>query len=113
MPDARCDEKTKKKEAEEILKHLKDTDYVITLEIKGRSLSSEQFAAKIKGLAVQGCPVVFVIGGSLGLDESVQARSDFALSFSELTFPHQLMRVILLEQIYRAYKIIRHEPYHK
>ena len=87
---------------------------MITLEIRGKKCSSEQFAAKLNELAVQGHPdITFVIGGSLGLDESVLARSDFALSFSDMTFPHQLMRVILLEQIYRSYKINRGEPYHK
>lgn len=114
VPDAKCDEKTRGKEALQILKAVRDTDYVITLEIAGKRLSSEEFAAKIEELSVSGRPdITFIIGGSLGLDDSVLRRSDYALSFSDMTFPHQLMRVILLEQIYRAYKIIRHEPYHK
>lgn len=114
IPDEKCDDKTKKKEAAGILRAIKDSDYVITLEIKGKKLSSEEFAGRIESLGVSGHPdITFVIGGSLGLDESVLKRSNFALSFSDMTFPHQLMRVILLEQIYRAYKIIRHEPYHK
>lgn len=114
IPDEKCNEKTKKKEAAGILKAVRDTDYVITLEICGKKLSSEQFAEKIEALAVSGHPdITFVIGGSLGLDESVLARSNFALSFSDMTFPHQLMRVVLLEQIYRAFKINRNEPYHK
>lgn len=114
IADEKCDEKTKRKEAAGILKAVKDTDYVITLEIKGRRLSSEGFAEKLEKLFVSGNPdITFIIGGSLGLDESVLARSDFALSFSDMTFPHQLMRIILLEQLYRAFKIIRHEPYHK
>ena len=114
VPDEKCDEKTKKKEAEKILKAMKDSEYVITLEIRGKRLSSEAFSKKIEELALTGHPdIAFVIGGSLGLDESVLKRSDFALSFSDMTFPHQLMRVILLEQIYRAYKILKHEPYHK
>lgn len=114
VPDEKCDEKTKKKEAASILKQIKDTDYVITLEIKGKKFSSEQFAKKLEELFIDGHPdLCFVIGGSLGLDESVLKRSDLALSFSDMTFPHQLMRVILLEQIYRAFKIMRNEPYHK
>ena len=114
VPDENCDDKTKKKEAASILKNIKESDYVITLEIKGKKFSSEQFAKKIEELGVQGhSDLCFVIGGSLGLDESVLSRSNLALSFSDMTFPHQLMRVILLEQIYRAFKIIRNEPYHK
>ena len=114
IPDEKCDDKTKKKEAAGILKAVKDSDYVITLEIKGKKLSSEAFAEKLESLFVSGHPdLTFIIGGSLGLDESVLARSNFALSFSDMTFPHQLMRVVLLEQIYRAFKINRHEPYHK
>lgn len=114
VPDEKCDSQTKKKEAAGILKALKDSDFVITLEISGKRLSSEQFAGKLEELFVSGHPdIAFVIGGSLGLDESVLSRSDFALSFSDMTFPHQLMRVILLEQIYRACKINRNEPYHK
>ncbi len=114
VPDEKCDDKTKKREAVSILKNIKDTDYCITLEIKGKKFSSEQFAKKIEDLGIQGhSDLSFVIGGSLGLDESVLKRSDLAISFSDMTFPHQLMRVILLEQIYRAYKIIRNEPYHK
>ncbi len=114
VPDEKCDDKTKKKEAASILKNIKDTDYVITLEIKGKKFSSEEFAAKLESLAVEGhSDIAFVIGGSLGLDESVSARSNLKLSFSDMTFPHQLMRVILLEQIYRAFKINRGEPYHK
>ena len=114
VPDKKCDDKTKKKEAEKIMKVIRDQEYVITLEIKGKRLSSEAFSEKIETLALNGKPdLAFVIGGSLGLDDSVLARSDFALSFSDMTFPHQMMRVILLEQIYRAYKIMKHEPYHK
>lgn len=102
------------KEGERILKNIKDTDYVITLEIKGKQKSSENFSQFISDLEISGhSDITFVIGGSLGLSAEVLHRSDFALSFSEMTFPHQLMRVILLEQIYRAYKIMRGEPYHK
>ncbi|MBR1931767.1 MAG: 23S rRNA (pseudouridine(1915)-N(3))-methyltransferase RlmH [Lachnospiraceae bacterium] len=104
----------KEKEAERILAKLKEDAYVCTLEIAGRRLSSEQFADWIEKSAIAGkSHFVFVIGGSLGLHEKVLKRSDFALSFSDMTFPHQLMRVILCEQIYRAYRIINGEPYHK
>lgn len=102
------------KEAERILKYIKDDSYIITLEIDGRQLSSGELAAKIEHLGVQGMGnLTFIIGGSIGLGEKVLSRSDFALSFSKLTYPHQLMRVILLEQIYRSFRIIHGEPYHK
>ena len=114
VPDEKCDEKTLEKEAEKILKNLKETDYVITLEIKGRKYSSESFAELIERLEVEGkSNITFVIGGSMGLSPRVSERSDLKLSFSDMTFPHQLMRVILLEQIYRAMKIMKGEPYHK
>ena len=87
---------------------------MITLEIKGKSLDSLQLASKIEQLGIEGkSSIVFVIGGSLGLDKAVSDRADFKLSFSAMTFPHQMMRVILLEQIYRSFKIIRKETYHK
>lgn len=102
------------KEAERIMKYIKDDAYVITLEINGKLLSSEELSAKINQLGIQGIShIIFVIGGSIGLGKDVLARSDYALSFSKMTFPHQLMRVILLEQIYRSYRIINGEPYHK
>ncbi|MGI6257938.1 MAG: 23S rRNA (pseudouridine(1915)-N(3))-methyltransferase RlmH [Anaerovoracaceae bacterium] len=101
-------------EGEAILKKIKKEETVFTLEIEGRSLSSEAFAEKINSLAIEGKKsTVFVIGGSEGLSKEVQKRSDMALSFSDMTFPHQMMRVILLEQIYRSFKIIRGETYHK
>lgn len=104
----------KKKEAERILRCIKDDAYVITLEIDGKNYDSEGFSELIEELGVRGCgQLQFVIGGSLGLHEEVKRRADLAVSFSKMTFPHQLMRVILLEQIYRAYRIIHHEPYHK
>ena len=104
----------KKAEGEEILRHLGKGDYVMTLEIKGKSLSSEQLAAKVADLALEGkSSIAFVIGGSLGLSPDVSRRADFKLSFSAMTFPHQMMRVILLEQIYRSFKINRNETYHK
>lgn len=108
------EEQIRAKEAERILKHVKEDAYVITLEIHGKQLTSEELADKIEKLGVQGTShIMLIIGGSIGLGEEVLKRSDFALSFSKMTFPHQLMRVILLEQIYRSYRIISGEPYHK
>lgn len=102
------------KEGERILKYIKEDAYVITLEIAGKMLTSEEMAEKIEKLGVQGTShIIFIIGGSIGLGREILKRSDYAMSFSKMTFPHQLMRVILLEQIYRSYRIINHEPYHK
>lgn len=102
------------KEAERIMKHIKDDMYVITLEIGGKMLSSEELSERIERLGIQGkSDIAFVIGGSIGLGKDVLKRSNYALSFSKMTFPHQLMRVILLEQIYRSYRIMKGEPYHK
>lgn len=102
------------KEGERILKYIKEDAYVITLEIAGKMLTSEEMAEKIEKLGVQGTShIIFIIGGSIGLGREILKRSDYALSFSKMTFPHQLMRVILLEQIYRSYRIMNHEPYHK
>ena len=102
------------KEAERILKYIKDDAYVVTLEIGGKQLSSEELADKIEKLGVQGTShIIFIIGGSIGLGKEVLDKSNYALSFSKMTFPHQLMRVILLEQVYRSYRIISNEPYHK
>ena len=108
------EEMIRSKEAERILKYVKEDAFVITLEINGKQLSSEELADKIEKLGVQGMShIIFIIGGSIGLGQEVLAKSDFALSFSKMTFPHQLMRVILLEQVYRGYRIIHGEPYHK
>ena len=108
------EELIRSKEAERILKYVKEDAFVITLEINGKQLSSEELADKIEKLGVQGMShIIFIIGGSIGLGQEVLAKSDFALSFSKMTFPHQLMRVILLEQVYRGYRIIHGEPYHK
>lgn len=113
-PSAADEEAVKIAEGREILSKIKKTDYVITLEIAGKALSSEKLAEKIETLGIDGISdIVFVIGGSLGLSVEVSRRADFKLSFSAMTFPHQMMRVILLEQIYRSFKIIRHEAYHK
>ena len=113
-PSPADEEAVKNAEGEQILSKISKGDYVITLEIKGKGLSSEQLADKIETLGIDGqSSIVFVIGGSLGLSKAVSERADFKLSFSAMTFPHQMMRVILLEQIYRSFKIIRHETYHK
>lgn len=102
------------KEAERILRYVKEDAYIITLEIQGKQLTSEKMAEKIERLGVMGTShIIFIIGGSIGLGEEVIKKSNYALSFSKMTFPHQLMRVILLEQIYRSYRIINREPYHK
>ena len=104
----------KKNDAAYILKYIKEDAYVITLEIGGKQLASEELADKIEQLGIQGkSQIVFIIGGSIGLGKEVLKKSNYALSFSKMTFPHQLMRVILLEQISRSYRIINREPYHK
>lgn len=104
----------KRKEGERILKQLKEDSYVITLEIAGKMLDSPELASHISSLGVSGRGhITFIIGGSLGLSEAVSKRADYKLSFSKMTFPHQLMRVILLEQIYRSFRINSNEPYHK
>ena len=104
----------KEKEGKKILSKIKDNSHVIALAIDGKNLSSEELAETIDKLGIRGIShIVFVIGGSLGLAEAVLKRADYKLSFSKMTFPHQLMRVILLEQIYRAYRIMKNEPYHK
>jgi len=104
----------KDKEGERILSSIKDGAYVIALAIDGEMLNSVELSEKINGLGIGGVShIVFVIGGSLGLSDAVLRRADYRLSFSKMTFPHQLMRVVLLEQVYRSYRIINGEPYHK
>jgi len=106
--------KIRQKEAERILKYIKEDAFVATLEIAGRMYDSVELAEKIEDFGVRGVShLQFIIGGSLGLHEKVCGRADMAISFSKMTFPHQLMRVILLEQLYRSYRIIHGEPYHK
>lgn len=101
-------------EGKTILKHVKDGSYVISLEILGKNLTSVELAEKMEELPLMGkSHVTFIIGGSLGLSRDVSKRADFKLSFSKMTFPHQMMRVILLEQVYRAFKINKNEAYHK
>lgn len=104
----------KAKEGERIAKHIKPGAYVIALAIDGQQVTSEGFARKIDQLGIQGVShIQFMIGGSIGMDDAILRQANYKLSFSKMTFPHQLMRVILLEQVYRAYKINAHEPYHK
>lgn len=108
------DEQIKRKEGRRILSRLPDDAYVIAMAIDGRQYSSIELAAHFEALTQRGSSsFAFVIGGSLGLSDEVLARSDERISFSKLTFPHQMMRVVLLEQIYRSFRIQRNEPYHK
>jgi len=108
------EEQIKKKEAERILSKIKDDAYVISLEILGDKLDSPSFGRMIEKAGLSGkSHIQFVIGGSLGLHSDVSRRADRKVSFSDMTFPHQLMRVILCEQIYRGYRIVNGEPYHK
>ncbi len=107
-------EEVRRKEGENILKNIKGNTHIIALDIKGRRMSSEEMATYMDRLGVTGSSnITFIIGGSNGLSEDVLQRADMQLSFSEMTFPHQLMRLILLEQIYRWFRINRGEPYHK
>ena len=108
------EEAVREKESARILAKIPERSYVVALDIGGKQLSSEELAAKISELQVRGeSHITFIIGGSLGFSDSVRKRADMRLSFSKMTFPHQLMRVILLEQIYRSFRIMNHEPYHK
>ncbi len=114
IKDEKLTQKALDEEAEKIFSHIKPQTYVITLEIKGQQLSSEDFSHKIESLINQGLPeVVFIIGSSCGLSEKISKRADFKMSFSKMTFLHQFARLILVEQIYRAFKIMRGETYHK
>ncbi|WP_238546042.1 23S rRNA (pseudouridine(1915)-N(3))-methyltransferase RlmH [Tumebacillus flagellatus] len=108
------EEQIKRKEAEKLLSKVGERDYVIALAIEGKSLTSEEFAEHLDKMANQGYSTfTFVIGGSLGLHETVLQRANYKLSFSKFTFPHQMVRVVLLEQVYRAFRIQRGEPYHR
>lgn len=104
---------TVKAEGKLIMEHISNKDYVISLEIDGKALDSLEFAEKIRTTFITNNSVVFIVGGSYGLSEDVKMRSNYKISFSKMTFPHQLFRLILLEQIYRAFKIINNESYHK
>lgn len=111
--DKQC-EQIKAKEGERLLAKIKPADYVVLLDLKGKMLSSEQLSSQIEHFMLDGKETIdFIIGGSLGVSEAICSRANEMLCFSKMTFPHQMMRVILLEQIYRGFKIIRHEPYHK
>ena len=116
-PDKASDalnEQIKAIEGERLMKHIRDQDYVVALAIDGKMLDSVELSKKIGQLGVEGKSTIdFVIGGSLGLGDQVLKRADYKLSFSRMTFPHQLMQMILLEQIYRGYRILNNEPYHK
>ena len=103
----------KQKEAEKISKHIKPSEYVICLDLSGKQLSSEEFAGKIQDITLKGFSTIdFIIGGTVGLDNILVSKSNFVLSFSKLTFPHQLIRFFLTEQIFRAFKILNNEKYH-
>ncbi len=107
------DTKTLKKEGESILKYINPKDYIITLEIDGHNLSSIEFADKLNNIYLTNSNITFIIGGSLGIDDEIKKLSNYKLSFGKMTFPHQLFRVLLLEQIYRCFKINNNESYHK
>ena len=116
-PDKASDalnEQSKNTEAQRLMKQIREQDYVIALALDGKMLDSIELSEKISRLGVQGkSSIAFAIGGSLGLGDEVLRRADYKLSFSKMTFPHQLMQMILLEQIYRSYRIMNNEPYHK
>ena len=100
-------------EAEKIEKYVNDKDYIITLEIEGKEYNSIEFAEKLRTIQMENSNISFIIGGSYGLADSIKEKAKLHLSFSKMTFPHQLFRVLLLEQVYRAYKINNNESYHK
>lgn len=103
----------KRKEKEKLQKIINTKDFIITMEIDGKQLTSEEFSKKLDNINITSPNITFIIGGSYGLDDEIKEMSNYKLSFSKMTFPHQLFRVILLEQIYRAYKIRNNEKYHK
>ena len=107
------DEASLELEKEHLEKYISPKDYIITLEIEGKMLTSEEFATKIENTFINYPNITFVIGSSLGIANEIKEKSNYAMSFSKLTFPHGLFRGMLLEQIYRAFKIINHETYHK
>lgn len=108
------EEAIKEKEGVKVRSYIKDTDYVIALDLSGKDMTSEQFSKKIESLGLEGkSNIVFLIGGSLGISSETLKRADMKISFSKMTFPHQLFRIMLLEQIYRGFRIMKGEPYHK
>ena len=114
VPDENYEiQKTLEKERDSILKHITNKEYIITLEIDGKELSSIELSKKINDTLIINSDITFIIGGSYGLHDDIKKISNYALSFSKMTFPHQLFRIMLLEQIYRSYKILNNETYHK
>ena len=115
LEDSKIDEETQalSEEKERILKHLNSKDYLITLEIEGKQLTSPEFSALIDKTLISNSNITFIIGSSYGIHKNIKEISNYHLSFSKMTFPHQLFRIFLLEQIYRGYKIINNEKYHK
>ena len=114
VPDENYDIiKTLEKEKESILKHISNKDYIITMEIEGTEISSIELSKRINDILITNSDITFIIGGSYGLHDDIKNISNFSLSFSKMTFPHQLFRIMLLEQIYRSYKILNNETYHK
>ena len=115
VPDSTSDDISKILviEKEQIERYIQEKDYIITLEIEGKMLDSIELSQTLNKIVQHYANITFVIGGSYGIDESIKKRANLALSFSKLTFPHQLFRVLLLEQIYRAYRILNNESYHK
>lgn len=106
-------DKAMEQEADKIKKHLSSKDYIITMEIEGKEMTSPELANKINDILIENSNLVFIIGGSYGLSNSIKSLAKLHLSFSKMTFPHQLFRLLLLEQIYRSYKILNNESYHK
>ena len=106
-------DKAMEQEADKIKKHLSPKDYIITMEIEGKEMTSPELANKINDILIENRNLVFIIGGSYGLSNSIKSLAKLHLSFSKMTFPHQLFRLLLLEQIYRSYKILNNESYHK
>lgn len=106
-------DKAMEQEADKIKKHLSSKDYIITMEIEGKEMTSPELANKINDILIENSNLVFIIGGSYGLSNSIKTLAKLHLSFSKMTFPHQLFRLLLLEQIYRSYKILNNESYHK
>lgn len=115
LPDSTIDDEkiALEKEKDQILKHITGKEYLITLEIEGKELSSIELADKIDKILIQNSELTFIIGGSYGIHPNIKEKSNFKLSFSKMTFPHQLFRILLLEQLFRSYKILNNEKYHK
>lgn len=114
VPDENYDvTKTLEKEKDSILKYISEKDYIVTMEIEGKNISSMEFADKLNEIFNHNSDICFIIGGSYGIHNDIKKMSNYALSFSKMTFPHQVFRMLLLEQIYRAYKINNNETYHK